>query len=65
MRYPTKEEIPKLSRHRICELHRFLPSPRNDKEEESNRLLLDRFKYFGGFTPEISKDIGWDNRFIE
>ena len=57
------ERINNMSHFEMCELWRFAPSghPYFDctlpfAEHYKERL----FKHFGGFTPEISKEIGWE-----
>lgn len=62
MRYPTKNEVLKAGRYQICEWYRFLPSPENSEEGEIVDLIVKKFRRFGGFTPEISKDVGWEKR---
>jgi hypothetical protein len=58
-----KEEIDNLTHEEMCNYWRngggnpiwF------DVREESSKYFHDRlFKHFGGFTPEISKKVGWD-----
>jgi len=58
MNYPTKQEVIDADREQICRWFRFLPSP-NKEEEIINEMLMDKFGEFGGFTPAISKKIGW------
>jgi len=72
MGYPTLEQVNSASHYQICSWYRFLPSPgsraigRPDFEEVLNReapimdRIAERLKEFGGFTPEISKSLGWD-----
>ncbi len=55
------KDIAAMSREEMCRLHRFAPvgDPyfiRGTPEQEAFR---DRFKELGGFSPEISKRIGW------
>ncbi len=58
-----KKKIDELSHRDMCYMWRFGTAPakwrlRNDDglaEYFTDRL----FKHFGGFTPEISKEIGW------
>jgi ssRNA-specific RNase YbeY (16S rRNA maturation enzyme) len=69
--YPTIEEIEKADREQLCRWHRFLHSPGWDAIGQENfkevmdreKVILDhieiRLLRFGGFTPEISKKIGW------
>lgn len=74
MTYPTLEEVEAADRYQICKWWRFLPSPgtgainknhdtfRNAMRDEGiimNRIA-ERFKEVGGFTPEISKSMGWE-----
>lgn len=69
--YPTMEEVEKASHYQICSWYRFLDSPGlgaigkdnfNDVLEEEGKIMdriTTRLKEFGGFTPAISKAIGW------
>jgi len=62
MTMPTIEEIEAADREQICRWWRFLPTPTCPNDEESFKRLnriVERFKEVGGFTPEISKHIGW------
>jgi len=59
MTYPTLEQAEAADRYQICYWHRFLPSPTNEEEVRINHRLYERFAEVGGFTPEISKSIGW------
>jgi hypothetical protein len=71
MIYPTIDEVRSADRYQICKWYRFLPSPgtsaigRDDfhvvlaKELEVMKLLTYRMKELGGFTPEISKELGF------
>lgn len=72
--YPTMEEVEKADRYQLCKWWRFLHSPglkATDRPraqfllimEEEGRIMdriRKRFDEFGGFTPEISKALGWD-----
>jgi hypothetical protein len=71
MQYPTMEQVESADRDQLCRWSRFLQSPgmcaigRPEFEQvlESqvaimNRILARRDEA-GGFTPEISKQIGW------
>ena len=56
-----KDAIDKLSREEMCRLWRFTPSghvyfQRGPVQEHFEA----RFKELGGFSPSISKKIGWD-----
>lgn len=69
--YPTLEEVETASHRQICIWWRFLNSPgmsRIDfddfKETLDKEVLImnkigEKLKEYGGFTPEISKSIGW------
>ena len=73
MKYPTMDDVEKASRTQLCSWHRFLESPgasaTGDDDfqtvMEAQGLIMDRIqarlKELGGFTPEISKAIGWGN----
>jgi hypothetical protein len=69
--YPTIEEVNRASRRQICYWWRFLPSPGSNAIDTPNffvaldaeamimNRIAERFKELGGFSPEISKTIGW------
>ena len=59
MNYPTMEQVASADREQICRWHRFLSSPEGDDELLVINEIFKRFKEVGGFTPEISKKIGW------
>jgi hypothetical protein len=73
MIYPTINEVNGASHEQICRWYRFLPSPGmaaiNMTREVFEKCLAkdvvimnritERLEEFGGFTPEISKRIGW------
>ena len=56
---PTMEEVEKADREQICRWWRFLRSPETDEEVKAMNRIVERFKELGGFTPEISKRLGW------
>ena len=70
-KYPTLEQVEKADHEQICKWYRFLPSPASDMVGKPNfdgileievkimNRISERLKEFGGFTPEISKKIGW------
>lgn len=60
MQYPTLEEADKATRREVCRWGRFLPSPDGDAQVKVMNRIAARFKAFGGFTPRLSKCIGWD-----
>jgi hypothetical protein len=57
-RYPTMDQVNLASRVQICTWYRFLPSP-DDEHRPILERIIERFKELGGFTPEISKRVGW------
>ena len=56
---PMIEQVEKADREQICRWWRFLSSPETDEEVEVMNRIAERFDEVGGFTPEISKRIGW------
>jgi len=57
------DKINQMGRHEMCSLWRFTPPghPYFDTTLPYNKVFEERlFKYFGGFTPEISKALGWE-----
>jgi hypothetical protein len=70
------EEVEKADQEQLCRWYRFLPSPgrraldsiREDFEEICNKetlilsRIIDRWREGGGFTPELSKKIGWEEK---
>jgi hypothetical protein len=51
-----------MEHYEMCMLWRFAPSghPYFDKTLPYAEIFKERlFKHFGGFTPEISKSLGW------
>ena len=56
---PTMEEVEKADREQICRWYRYLPSPITEEEMKIMDRIAERLQEVGGFTPEISKRIGW------
>jgi len=56
-----EKEINGLTQYEMCRLVRFAPSGHKyfDKSKPYNELFQERFIKLGGFTPEISKRLGW------
>jgi len=56
-----EEEINSLSQYEMCRLVRFAPVGYKyfDKSKSYWKLFEKRFEKLGGFTPEISKKLGW------
>ena len=72
MSYPTLEQVEQAGHEQICRWWRFLGRPGRsavghkdfekvlEREAKVMDRIAERLKSFGGFTPEISKRIGWD-----
>lgn len=73
MKYPTMEEVEAADHEQICRWWRFLKSPGQgaigkdrplfeeigQRELDVMNRIAKRLEEFGGFTPAISKRIGW------
>ncbi len=59
MEYPSIIEVNKTSHEQICRWYRFLGSPTTELEVSTMNAICARLNELGGFTPEISKRIGW------
>lgn len=56
-----KKEIDNMSHYEMCGIWRFAPPGNPYTSGEVGQYFKDRlFKHFGGFTPEISKSLGWE-----
>ena len=57
----TKEKINTMSHVEMASMYRFAKSghPYFDSTLPFNKIFMKRFNALGGFTPEISKQIGW------
>ncbi len=62
MQYPTLEEVETATHRQICEWYRFLPSPSDNEQVEINTLIYDKFNEKGGYTTNLSKQIGLEER---
>ena len=58
----TIDKINKMAQYEMCELWRFAPSghPYFDRTLPYYEVFKKRFDELGGFTPEISKSLGFD-----
>jgi len=56
-----EKEINNLAHYEMCRLVRFAPVGHKyfDKSKSYFKLFQKRLKELGGFTPEISKRLGW------
>jgi len=59
MNYPTYEEVEEATHEQLARWCRFLPSPMTEEQLRVINHAAGRLKVMGGFTPEISKRIGW------
>lgn len=59
IKYPTIEEVEKADRFQLCKWYRFLKSPETEEQEKILTKIYIRWKKAGGFTPRISKQLGW------
>lgn len=57
-KYPTLEQVATADREQLARWARFLPSPSAEEAEIINEIM-ECFTAMGGFTPELSKKIGW------
>ncbi len=59
MKYPTLEQVEAANQEQLCRWFRFLPVGKNDSDLAVVNRVFERVREGGGFTPEISKRIGW------
>lgn len=59
MTFPTMEEAESANREQLCRWQRFLPSATTEEQTAVQDRIWQRFKEIGGFTPELSKKVGW------
>jgi len=59
----TEEDVDKMSRLEMARLWRFAPSghPLMDSTNPLSDRFMARFKELGGFSPAISKALGWSD----
>lgn len=56
----AKKKIDNMTHEELARFWRFGSSSNTLFHGETGRYLKDRlFKHFGGFTPELSRKIGW------
>ena len=56
-----KKRIDMLSRYDMAKLWRFAATGHSLLSEEAGDYFQMRFTSLGGFSPEISKSLGWDH----
>jgi len=59
-KFPTLEQVEAADRYQLCMWHRFLSSAETEETQKVQQRIHERFTEAGGFTPEISKSIGWE-----
>ena len=59
---PTLAEVETADRKTICKWWRFLPSGETEEEQKVIQRVCERFHDLGGFTTEISKEVGLGDR---
>lgn len=57
MKYPTPEEIENASQFQLGNWYRHLPYAETEEQSVAIDQINERFM---GFTPELSKQVGWD-----
>lgn len=60
MKYPTIEEVDNAARGQLAIWYRYLPIGRNEQELEIVKIITKRLNESGGWTPELSKRVGWE-----
>jgi len=60
MKRPTIEEVDNASREQLAIWYRYLPIGKNEQELEIVNRVCERFNESGGWTPELSKRVGWE-----
>lgn len=58
--FPTLQEVKAATQEELCRWYRFLPSAMTEADLKIQSCIYDRWYAGGGFTPEISKRIGWN-----
>ena len=56
----TKEQIDRMSQEELCRKWRFAKAGDPMFQGETGEYFGDKLTEKGGFTPEISKRIGWN-----
>ena len=56
-----KQRIDNLTREEMASRWRFVPAGDPMFRDDAGKYFEQRFKELGGFSPSISKKIGWDD----
>ena len=59
MKYPTAEQIESADREQLAYWYRRLPAAQHEWQLQLTNRIHERFTEMGGFTPELSKKVGW------
>ena len=57
--FPTLPAVDEATHLQLAVWYRFLRTPADDYERRVLNHILYRFEMLGGWTPEISKAVGW------
>lgn len=55
-----KDQIDAMDQYQLCRLWRFAKCPHPLLQGDTGDYFAKKLKEAGGFTPEISKDLGWE-----
>lgn len=59
MTFPTLKDVEKADKEQLARWYRFLPPGETDYQLEVINRVYDRFMDLGGWTPGLSKKVGW------
>jgi hypothetical protein len=62
VKYPSLEEVDKADLRQLAEWYRHLPVGSTSEHLNVINRVVDRFFDLGGWTPELSKQVGWGKR---
>jgi hypothetical protein len=57
--YPSLEQVQDASHEQLARWYRHLQSPQDEAQVKVMERIVERFQQLGGFTPELSKRVGW------
>lgn len=57
--YPTLEQVDTANKTQLARWYRHLPGARTEEQAKIIDRVVERFKDLGGWTPALSKAIGW------
>ncbi len=59
MNYPTLVQVESANHEQLARWSRHLPVCQDEVQTEVINRIVERLDELGGFTPEISKRVGW------